>query len=43
VAAEDVRGTTGEAGTMTAWRPGRYLFEEKELGIPCDCPEPDEP
>ncbi|BCS53234.1 hypothetical protein [Geobacter sp. SVR] len=43
VAAEDVKGKVGEAGSLTAWRPERYLFEEKQLGIPCDCPEPDEP
>lgn len=43
VPSEDSRGKIGEAGTLTAWRPDRYLFEEKELGIPCDCPEPDEP
>jgi hypothetical protein len=43
VAGEDVQGSPGATGTMTAWRPERYLFEEKPLGIPCACPEPDEP
>lgn len=43
VAGEDVSGSPGEAGTMTAWRPQRYLFEEKPLGIACNCPEPEEP
>jgi hypothetical protein len=43
VSGEDVRGKVGEAGTLAAWHPERYLFEEKQLGIPCDCPEPDEP
>jgi hypothetical protein len=40
VAGEDVAGS-GTAGKMTAWHPDRYLFEEKPLGIICDCPEPD--
>ena len=43
VPAEDVSGKVGEAGTLTAWRPDRYLFEEKPLGIACLCPEPEEP
>ncbi|QEM67636.1 hypothetical protein FO488_05365 [Geobacter sp. FeAm09] len=43
VPAEDVAGRAGEAGSLRAWRPERYLFEEKQLGIPCDCPEPEEP
>lgn len=43
VAAEDVKGKIGETGALAAWHPERYLFEEKPLGIPCDCPEPDEP
>ena len=43
VPSEDVSGKTGKAGTLTAWRPELYLFEEKPLGIPCNCPEPDEP
>jgi hypothetical protein len=43
VAGEDVTGSVGEAGTMRAWRPERYLFEEKPLGVACACPEPEEP
>ncbi|GFE62635.1 hypothetical protein [Geobacter sp. AOG2] len=43
VPAEDVAGKNGEAGSLRAWRPDRYLFEEKQLGVPCDCPEPEEP
>lgn len=43
VPTSDVSGTIGGSGTLTAWRPKFYLFEEKELGIPCNCPEPDEP
>ena len=43
VPAEDAVGKTGESGSLRAWRPDRYLFEEKELGIPCACPEPEEP
>lgn len=43
VPTSDVNGTIGGNGTLTAWRPNLYLFEEKELGIPCNCPEPDEP
>lgn len=43
VAGEDVTGAPGGAGTLKGWRPERYLFEEKQLGIPCDCPEPEEP
>ena len=43
VAGEDVAGTAGGAGTLRAWRPERYLFEEKQLGIPCQCPETEEP
>jgi hypothetical protein len=43
VPAEDVSGKIGEVGKLTAWRPDNYLFEEKPLGIQCDCPEPDEP
>jgi hypothetical protein len=43
VAGDDVTGAPGGAATLKGWRPERYLFEEKELGIPCDCPEPDEP
>lgn len=43
VQASDVSGKTGAGGRLTAWRPEQYLFEEKELGIPCNCPEPDEP
>ena len=43
VAGEDVAGKVGEAGSLLSWRPERYLFEEKPLGIPCNCPEPEEP
>lgn len=43
VSGEDITGKAGENGTLKAWRPDRYLFEEKALGIPCDCPEPEEP
>jgi hypothetical protein len=30
---EDVVGRVGEAGSLRAWRPERYLFKEKMLGI----------
>jgi|GEM_PF-1189500 len=43
VSGEDVAGSVGGAGTLRAWRPERYLFEEKPLGVPCACPEPEEP
>jgi hypothetical protein len=43
VAGDDVSGNVGESATLRAWRPEKYLFEEKPLGIPCDCPEPEEP
>jgi hypothetical protein len=43
VSGEDVAGSVGGTGTLRAWRPERYLFEEKPLGIACACPEPDEP
>ncbi|OGU17492.1 MAG: hypothetical protein A2076_00580 [Geobacteraceae bacterium GWC2_53_11] len=43
VAGDDVAGNVGESATLRAWRPERYLFEEKPLGIPCNCPEPEEP
>jgi len=43
VAGDDVTGSVGSSGTLTAWRPDRYLFEEKPLGIVCNCPEPEEP
>jgi len=33
VSGEDVTGKAGEAGSLRAWRPDRYLFEEKPLGI----------
>jgi hypothetical protein len=42
VSGEDVQGKVGEAGSFVAWRPKRYLFEEKQLGIACVCPEPEE-
>ncbi|WP_224963181.1 hypothetical protein [Geomonas subterranea] len=43
VSGEDVGGSPGSAASLKAWRPERYLFEEKPLGIPCSCPEPEEP
>ena len=43
VSGEDVAGSVGEAGTLRAWRPDRYLFEEKPLGVACACPDPEEP
>lgn len=43
VSGDDVGGAPGETGTMYDWRPRKYLFEEKPLGIPCNCPEPEEP
>jgi hypothetical protein len=43
VAGEDVAGNVGEIGTLNVWRPDRYLFEEKPLGVECNCPEPEEP
>jgi hypothetical protein len=43
VAGDDVAGKAGEAGTLKAWHPDKYLFEEKPLGIVCDCPEAEEP
>ena len=43
VAGEDVAGSVGAAGSLRAWRPDRYLFEEKPLGSACACPEPEEP
>lgn len=43
VPGEDALGKAGGAGSLRAWRPENYLFEEKQLGIPCDCPEPEEP
>jgi len=43
VPTEDVKGSTGTVGSLTAWRPERYLFEEKPLGIDCVCPEREEP
>lgn len=42
VAGEDVAGDAGGAGSLRAWRPDRYLFEEKILGIECACPETEE-
>jgi hypothetical protein len=39
----DVKAKVGNAGALTAWRPDRYLFEEKPLGVACVCPEPEEP
>lgn len=43
VSGEDVAGNAGESVSLRAWRPERYLFEEKPLGIPCVCPEAEEP
>ncbi|GFO61336.1 hypothetical protein GMST_36610 [Geomonas silvestris] len=43
VAGEDVSGAVGGPAALRAWHPSRYLFEEKPLGVPCDCPEPEEP
>ena len=43
VSGEDVAGAVGHAGSLLAWRPERYLFEEKPLGAACACPEPEEP
>lgn len=43
VSGEDVGGSPGRAASIKAWRPQRYLFEEKPLGIPCDCPETEAP
>lgn len=43
VPSEDVKGKIGTVGTLANWRPERYLFEEKPLGIVCQCPEPEEP
>lgn len=33
VSGEDVVGGAGKAGSLCAWRPDRYLFEEKPLGL----------
>lgn len=41
--AGDVSGEVGGVGTLRAWRPERYLFEEKSLGLACVCPEAEEP
>lgn len=43
VSGDDVVGSVGSSGSLRAWRPERYLFEEKQLGVPCSCPEPEEP
>ena len=32
VAGEDVVGSAGQAGSLRAWRPEKYLFEEKLIG-----------
>lgn len=42
VSGDDVAGNVGEPATLRAWHPEKYLFEEKALGIPCNCPEPEE-
>jgi hypothetical protein len=36
VPAADV-ALSGRRGTLTAWHPEQILFEEKVLGIPCEC------
>lgn len=43
VPSEDVKGKVGDVGALVNWRPERYLFEEKSLGITCACPVPEEP
>jgi hypothetical protein len=43
VSGEDVAGSVGGTGSLRAWRPERYLFEEKPIGVACACPEPEEP
>ncbi|TGU70754.1 hypothetical protein E4633_17320 [Geomonas terrae] len=43
VSGDDVSGAPGAAAIPRRWRPERYLFEEKPLGVPCACPEPEEP
>jgi hypothetical protein len=43
VTVADLSGAPGETGVLRAWHPENYLFEEKPLGIPCNCPEPEEP
>lgn len=42
VSGEDVEGR-GSAAKLVNWRPHRYLFEEKQLGVACACPDPDVP
>jgi hypothetical protein len=44
VLGEDVEGEPGPCGpksqaTIRHWNPQSYLFEEKLLGVACDCPE----
>jgi len=41
VSGEDVAGKTGDAGSLRAWRPGRYLFEEKSIGLDRVYPAPE--
>jgi len=43
IARELAAGTPGNPGVLKSWRPERYLFEEKQLGVACACPEPQEP
>lgn len=43
VSGEDVEGRTGETGSLRAWRPDRYLFEEKPIGIDCVYPASEKP
>ncbi len=43
VSGEDVAGNVGDGGSLRAWRPDRYLFEEKPLGIACACRDPEKP
>ena len=42
VTGEDLAGQVGQAASLRSWRPERYLFEEKPLGVPCNCLEPEE-
>jgi len=41
VSGEDVVGKVGDASSLRAWRPERYLFEEKQLGIVCESCKPE--
>jgi len=35
VLGEDVVSRSGKAGSLRAWRPNKYLFEEKPVGLDC--------